>query len=48
MYEHGELTVGSGSELTAGSKAVGHETLEKDGVQVGTTEVDGGSVSSGT
>jgi hypothetical protein len=39
------LTVSGGRELTAGSKAVGHETFEKHGVQVGTAEINGGGVS---
>lgn len=38
-------TVGRCRELTTGGKAVGHEALEEDGVQVGTAEVDGGGVS---
>lgn len=38
-------TVCGGGELTTGSETVRHETLEEDGVEVGTTEIDGSGVS---
>lgn len=38
-------TIGGGGELTAGCEAIGHETLEENRTEVGTTKVDGGGVS---
>lgn len=40
-----ERTIRRRGKLTAGGKPVGHETLEKHGVEVGTREVDGCCVS---
>ena len=40
-------TICRGSKLTAGGKSVGHEALEKDGVEVGTGQVNGCCVSCG-
>ena len=37
-------TIGRRGELTAGSEAVGHEALEENGAQVGTSKIDGSSV----
>lgn len=38
--ERSVLTVGGSGELAASSETVGHETLEKDGAEVRTAEID--------
>jgi hypothetical protein len=41
----GERTIGSSRQLSASRKAIGHETLEEDRIEVGACEVDGSCVS---
>ena len=41
-------TIGGCGQLTASGKPVGHETLEKDRVEVGPGQVDGGGMSCGS
>jgi hypothetical protein len=38
-------TIGSGGQLTTGGKAVGHETFEEDGLEIGPGQIDRGGVS---
>ena len=44
----GVHTIGGCGQLTTGGEAVGHETLEEDGLEVGPSQVDGGGVSCGS
>lgn len=38
-------TIGSCGQLAAGGKTVGHETLKKHRLEVGSSQVDGGGMS---